>query len=298
MAKNANAIKKTTGEMIFTVFNTVFMVFLCLITFYPLWHVLCASFSEPALILAHRGVLLWPKNFTLYTYEFLMEHPLLLTSYKNTLIYVLVGTSINLLMTFHGAYVLSRRNLYFKKYIMILITVTMFINGGLIPSFLVVKTLGMYNTIWALVLPGAINTYNMIMMRTFFMALPGELEESARIDGAKDLTILYRIVLPLSAPIIAVITLYYGVAHWNSWFSAMIYLQERVRYPLQIVLREILILGNMSSLQEETDETVYRSVEATVKYATIIVATVPILCVYPFLQKYFAKGVMVGALKG
>jgi putative aldouronate transport system permease protein len=298
MAKNSNAIKKTSGEMIFTVFNTVFMVFLCLITFYPLWHVLCASFSEPALILAHRGVLLWPKKFTLYTYEFLMEHPLLLTSYKNTLIYVLLGTGINLLMTFHGAYVLSRRNLYFKKYIMIMITITMFIHGGLIPTFLVVKTLGMYNTIWALLLPGAINTYNMIMMRTFFMALPGELEESARIDGAKDLTILYRIVLPLSAPIIAVITLYYGVAHWNSWFNAMIYLQERVRYPLQIVLREILILGNMSSLQEETDETVYRSVEATVKYATIVVATVPILCVYPFLQKYFAKGVMVGALKG
>jgi putative aldouronate transport system permease protein len=274
------------------------MTGLVVVTFYPLWHVLVASFSEPGLVMAHRGLFLWPKQFTFYTYQFLFRHPLLMHSYLNTLSYVLLGTSINLLMTFHAAYVMARRNLYFKKYIMFMIVLTMFISGGLIPNFLLVQSLGMYNTVWALVLPGSINTFNMIMTRTYFMGLPVDLEESARIDGAKDLMILYRIVLPLSAPIIAVITLYYGVAHWNSWFNAMIYLRERSKYPLQIILREILFLGQMSSLQEETDAYVYRSVEATVKYATIIVATVPILCVYPFLQKYFPKGVLIGALKG
>ena len=292
------AIKKTTGELMFTILNSIFMTFLILITFYPLWHVLVASFSEPARVLSHRGVFLWPKDFTFYTYNFLFKHPLLLTSYGNTIYYVLFGTLINLLMTFHAAYVMAKRGLYFKKYIMFFIVLTMFISGGMIPSFLLVQSLGLYNTVWAIVLPGAINTYNMIMMRTYFMGLPVDLEESARIDGAKELTILYRIVLPLSAPIIAVITLYYGVSHWNSWFREMIYLRDRVRFPLQSVLREILILGQMSALQEETDAFVYRSVEATVKYATIVVATVPILCVYPFLQKYFAKGVLVGALKG
>ncbi|MGI5898980.1 MAG: carbohydrate ABC transporter permease [Christensenellales bacterium] len=292
------AIRKTVGERIFIVINTVFMTLLMLVTLYPVWHVAVASFSIPSQVLAHRGLFLWPKGLTLETYQFLFKHPLLLTSYGNTIYYVLFGTAINLIMTFHASYVMAKRNLYFKKYIMFFIVLTMFISGGLIPSFLLIQSLGMYDTVWAIVLPGAISTYNMIMMRTYFMGLPIDLEESAKIDGAKELTILYRIVLPLSAPIIAVIALYYGVAHWNSWFREMIYLRSRSRYPLQSVLREILILGQMSSLQEETDAYVYRSIEATVKYATIMVATVPILCVYPFLQKYFAKGVLIGALKG
>jgi putative aldouronate transport system permease protein len=292
------AIRKTSGEKTFIVVNTVFMTCLMLLTLYPLWHVAVASFSIPSQVLAHRGLFLWPKGLTLETYQFLFKHPLLLTSYGNTIYYVLFGTGINLIMTFHAAYVMAKRNLYFKKYIMFFVVLTMFISGGLIPSFLLIQSLKMYDTVWAIVLPGSISTYNMIMMRTYFMGLPIDLEESAKIDGAKELTILYRIVLPLSAPIIAVIALYYGVSHWNSWFSAMIYLKSRSRYPLQTVLREILILGQMSSLQEETDAYVYRSIEATVKYATIMVATVPILCVYPFLQKYFAKGVLIGALKG
>ncbi len=228
----------------------------------------------------------------------MFKHPLLIRSYLNTIFYVLVGTTINMVMTFHGAYVLSRRNVYFKKHIMIMITITMFISGGMVPDYLLISGLGMLNTPWAILLPGAIGTYNMVMMRTYFQGIPYELEESARIDGATDIRILYQIILPVSTPIIAVIALYYGVGHWNSWFNAMIYLTDRQLFPVQLVLREILIEGSMDALEDTAINSSWKAVEETLKYATIIVATVPILCVYPFLQKYFDKGVLVGALKG
>ena len=179
-----------------------------------------------------------------------------------------------------------------------MITITMFISGGLIPNYLLIVDLGMLNTPWAILLPGAIGTYNMIMMRTYFQGIPYELEESARIDGATDMRILYQIILPVSTPIIAVIALYYGVSHWNSWFNAMIYFTDRNLYPIQLILREILIQGSMDALEDSAITTTWSAVEETLKYAIIIVATVPILCVYPFLQKYFDKGVLVGALKG
>lgn len=291
-------IKRTNGEIIFGVVNTAFMVVMAFVTLYPLWHVLMASFSVPTRIMAHRGLLFWTLGFSNEAYVQVFKHPLLVRSYTNTIFYVLVGTGINMVMTFHGAYVLSRRNVYFKKHIMIMITITMFVSGGLVPNYLLISDLGMLNTPWAILLPGAIGTYNMVMMRTYFQGIPYELEESARIDGATDIRILYQIILPVSTPIIAVIALYYGVGHWNSWFNAMIYLTDRNLFPIQLVLREILIQGSMDALEDTAINSSWKAVEETLKYATIIVATVPILCVYPFLQKYFDKGVLVGALKG
>ncbi len=291
-------IKRTKGEVIFGVINTVFMVVMAFVTLYPLWHVLMASISVPTRIMAHRGLLFKPLGLSNEAYVQVFKHPLLIRSYLNTIFYVLVGTTINMVMTFHGAYVLSRRNVYFKKHIMIMITITMFISGGMVPDYLLISGLGMLNTPWAILLPGAIGTYNMVMMRTYFQGIPYELEESARIDGATDIRILYQIILPVSTPIIAVIALYYGVGHWNSWFNAMIYLTDRNLFPIQLVLREILIQGSMDALEDTAINSSWKAVEETLKYATIIVATVPILCVYPFLQKYFDKGVLVGALKG
>lgn len=291
-------IKRTKGEVIFSVINTVFMTVMAVVTLYPLWHVLMASISVPTRIMAHRGLLFTSLGLSNEAYVQVFKHPLLIRSYLNTVFYVLVGTTINMVMTFHGAYVLSRRNVYFKKHIMIMITITMFISGGMVPDYLLISGLGMLNTPWAILLPGAIGTYNMVMMRTYFQGIPYELEESARIDGATDIRILYQIILPVSTPIIAVIALYYGVGHWNSWFNAMIYLTDRKLFPLQLVLREILIEGSMDALEDTAINSSWKAVEETLKYATIIVATVPILCVYPFLQKYFDKGVLVGALKG
>ena len=291
-------IKRTKGEVIFGVINTVFMVVMAFVTLYPLWHVLMASISVPTRIMAHRGLLFKPLGLSNEAYVQVFKPPLLIRSYLNTIFYVLVGTTINMVMTFHGAYVLSRRNVYFKKHIMIMITITMFISGGMVPDYLLISGLGMLNTPWAILLPGAIGTYNMVMMRTYFQGIPYELEESARIDGATDIRILYQIILPVSTPIIAVIALYYGVGHWNSWFNAMIYLTDRQLFPVQLVLREILIEGSMDALEDTAINSSWKAVEETLKYATIIVATVPILCVYPFLQKYFDKGVLVGALKG
>ena len=291
-------IKRTQGEVVFGIFNAIFMVAMAFVTLYPLWHVLMASFSVPTRIMAHRGLLFWPLGYSLEAYIQVFAHPLLARSYLNTVFYVVVGTTINLIMTFHGAYVLSRRNLYFKKHMMIMITITMFISGGLIPNYLLIVDLKLLNTPWALLLPGAIGTYNMVMMRTYFQGIPYELEESARIDGASAIRILYQIILPVSTPIIAVIGLYYGVGHWNSWYNAMLYLTNRDLYPIQLVLREILIEGSMDALEDSAINSTWKAVEETLKYATIIVATVPVLCIYPFLQKYFDKGVLVGALKG
>lgn len=242
-----------------------------------------------------------PRGFTTAAYNMVFKNPNILTGYKNTLIVLIAGTSINLLITSFGAYVLSRKNFAIRKAMMIGIIFTMYFSGGLIPSYLLTyNTLGLGNNLLALILPGAISTWNLIVMRTSFMSIPDSLEESATIDGANDFIILFRIILPVSLPVVAVMILFYGVGHWNSWFSAMVYLRDRELYPLQLILREILILSSTDSMMidmvgaGEDREALGESI----KYATIIVATLPILFVYPFLQKYFVKGVMVGALKG
>lgn len=276
--------------------NVVFLLVCSFAFLYPMWYVLVSSFSDPYAI-ASGQVTFWPIDFTIDAYKLVFDDDRIWSSYGNTMIYVVAGTLINLVLTTMGAYPLSRTNLPGKSVLMALIVFTMFFSGGLIPSYLNVRELGLYDTYWAILLPGAVSAFNLIVMRTFFQSIPEGLIESAKIDGANDFRILWQMVLPLSMPVIAVMTLFYAVSHWNSWFSAMIYLQDPNLYPLQLILREILIQSSAQNmLSGATQDAVFRMSEA-IKYATIIVATVPILVIYPFLQKYFVKGVMIGAIK-
>lgn len=297
---NNNKIKIGTGEKVFNVFNIVFMFIMMFVMFYPMWHVLCASFSDARLLSAHSGILLWPDGYSVSAYKLMAKNPMILRGYGNTLFILAFGLVLNMVMTSLAAYVLSRRNVMLNKPLTIIIVFTMYFSGGMIPSYLNIIRLGMENTLWAVIVPGAISTYNMIVLRTGFAAVPESLEESAKIDGASSLRILWQIILPLSMATVAVVTLYYAVAHWNSWFSAMLYLTDRNKFPLQLILREILINNDTTSMVTAMDAGAGDSsfVSETVKYAVIIVSVVPILCVYPFIQKYFTKGVMVGAVKG
>ncbi len=294
------AIKRKTSEKVFDCFNIVFLSLLSLICIYPMLYVIFASVSEPNRLISHQGVLLAPLGFTLKGYSLVLDNPSIKTGYINTIIYVVLGTFISLVLTTLGAYALSRKRVYFAKPIMILIIITMFFQGGLVPFYLLMKDMHMLNTIWAIVLPSAISSYNLIIMRTSFAEIPDSLEESAKIDGANDFTILIKIILPVSKAIMAVMLLFYAVGMWNSWFNASILLRDKNLYPLQLVLREILISGDKNSMVKMASlgsygESAYRTL---VQYSTIVIATVPILCVYPFLQKYFVKGVMIGSIKG
>jgi len=282
---------------IFDLFNAGVMIVLMVVTLYPLLYVCFASFSDPDSIYGHKGLLLYPINPTMTGYELLFENSHILIGFKNTLLYVVLGTGISLTTTSLGAYVLSRKGVMWNKALMILVVMTMFFSGGLIPFFLIIKSLGMVNTIWAMVLPGAVSAWNLIVMRTFFQNISDELIEAAKIDGANDGHIFFRIVLPLSKAILAVIGLFYAVAEWNSWFNAAIFLRERALYPLQLFLREILIQNRIEDLTVASTEIDLMMAKRMIKYAAIVVSTVPILLVYPFLQKYFVKGVMIGSLK-
>jgi len=242
-------------------------------------------------------MLLAPMNPNINAYRLVFNNPNLLVSYGNTLFYVVTGASISMLLTIMGAYAFSRRGAKLVPFMLFFIVFTMWFSGGMIPYFLLVRDLGMFNTRFAMIIPRAITTFNLIIMRTAFQQIPASLEESAKIDGAKDLTILFRIVLPLSTPVIAVMVLFYTVSQWNSWFDAMLFINKRELYPLQIILREILVLNSYDSMTAGTFQGDQVQIGETIKYASVIVATVPILMVYPFLQKYFVKGIMVGAIK-
>lgn len=288
--------KKTFGEKVFDTFVYVLLTLLMIATFYPIYYIFVASLSSVSEIAKHGNFMLFPKGFTLETYIAVFQNEMILTGLRNTIFYVILGTAINMILTIFAAYGLSRRWLKGRKIIMFGIVFTMFFSGGLIPSFMIVQNLGLYNTIWALLLPGAMSAWNLIMMRTYFMGLPVSLEESARIDGANDFQILFRVILPTAKPILAVMVLFYAVGHWNSWFPASIYLQNRELYPLQLILREILIQGRVADFGGNSANVTHQ-VAKNLKYATIIVSTIPILLVYPFIQKYFVKGVMLGSLK-
>jgi putative aldouronate transport system permease protein len=284
-----------------TVFDTVIyaaLVVLVLVTLYPLMYVAFASISDATQLVTHKGFLFRPLGFSLEAYISVFKNPGILTGYKNTIFIVVMGVVINLFMTAIGAYVLSRKNVMWNKAFIFIIVFTMFFNGGLIPLYLIVKNVGLVNSLWATIIPFAISTFNLIIMRTAFMSIPDSLEESAKIDGANHITILFRIILPLSMPVIAVMILYYAVEKWNGWFYASVFLKDRELFPLQLTLREILIANSTDSMTQGADAGDRFQIGETIKYATIMVATVPILCVYPFVQKYFVKGVMVGALKG
>lgn len=299
MMDSSPRVKISRGERIFGVFNVIILSLFTIACLYPFWYVIVASFSESALLMSHPEALLLPVGWSTEAYEYVFHTKAIWTGYANTIFYVVVGTAINILMTLLAAYFLSRKNLPGKTFFTIMIMFTMYFSGGMIPGYLNIQQLGLYNTRWALLLPGALSTYNLIIMRTAMSGIDDSLVESAMLDGASHMTILWKILVPLTKATIAVLVLYYGVAHWNSWFSAFIYLDDdakgKLMQPLQIVLRRILILTDMTDTGGADDAA---QIAETIKYATIIVSTVPILCLYPFLQKYFTKGVMVGAVKG
>ncbi|ANY76669.1 carbohydrate ABC transporter permease [Paenibacillus ihbetae] len=293
--------RESFGDKCFVIVNAVLLTLVLIAVLYPLWFVLIASISDTAAVLTGK-VWLWPRDFTLAGYKIVLQNGELLRSYGNTVLYTAIGTAINLVLTVMAAYPMSRRDYRGRNALMAFIVFTMFFSGGMIPTYLLVKDLGMLNTIWALVIPNAVSVWNIIIMRTFFQqSLPYEIQEAAQIDGCSDIKILLRIVLPLSKPILAVMVLFYAVGHWNAFFNALIYLTDRDLYPLQLILREILIQGQMASMMESGDTTgmARRIMEAeSIKYAVVIIANLPVLLLYPFLQKYFVKGVLVGSLKG
>lgn len=290
--------RSTKGEKTLHGINLLVLALLTVIFFYPLWHCLMASFSDPTSLIGYKGLISLPMGFSLEGYKTVLQNKNILTGYMNTLFYLVVGTAINMVLTILGAYVLSRRRMMLKGPLTLLIVFTMYMDFGLIPAFLNVRDLGLYDSRWAILLPVAINTYNLIVMRTAFVSVPAALEESAMIDGANDFTILFKIILPLSKATLAVVVLFYVVEHWNSWFSASIYLRDRERFPLQLFLREILISSSASTAAGEAssvDGVMY--LEELIKYCSIVISTLPILCVYPFVQKYFISGVMLGSVK-
>lgn len=290
--------KRTFGSVSYGILSTIFLILLCLVMLYPMLYVLFASLSDGNLIMSHSGLLLRPLGFNLSAYKIVLADQRVFTGYMNTIIVMVAGLMVNMVLTCLGAYFLTRKNVYFQKHIMILITVTMFINGGLIPTYLVVKSLGLLDSRLSLILPVAVNTYNLIIMKAGFASVPVSLEEAAKIDGASDGWVLIRVMIPLAMPTISVLILYYAVYHWNAWFNAMIYISNRNLHPLQVVLREILLKNqnqdNLNTALMQNSEAVSESI----KYATIMVSIIPALCIYPFLQKYFTKGVMIGAVKG
>ncbi len=285
---------------VFDVVNGVILTLLMLLCLYPFLYVIFASLSEPWELVKHKGLLWRPLGFSVSGYQAVLKNRSIITGYLTTLINLFGGTFLNIVLTLLAAYAISRKNYLLKKPIIILIVFTMFFNNGIIPRFLVVKSLRLYNTRWSMVLPTAINVFNLIIMRTAIEALPDSLEEAAVLEGANDFDILVRIVTPLIKPTIAVLVLYYGVAHWNQWYQALMYIQSRDKYPLQLVLREILIGNSTDSMMAGSVDSSGESavIGEVIKYATIIVSTLPILVIYPLLQKYFVKGMMVGAVKG
>lgn len=286
------------GDSLFTFINTLLMIAVIIVTLYPMYYVFCVSVSNPLLIAKTSGVIFKPLEFTLDTYKTVFKNPNILIGYKNTLFVLAAGLAVNLTLTAIAAYFFSRKNVKLRKPLLLLVIFTMYFSGGTIPFYFTVRDLGLANSLWSLVFPTAINTYNMIILRTSFASIPESLEESVRIDGGGHFVLLTKIILPLSKSTMAVMVMYYGVSIWNSWFNAMLFLDEREKFPLQLILREILIQGDTASMMQGAGNADMQYIGMTIKYAVIIVATLPIIAIYPFMQKYFVKGVMIGSVKG
>lgn len=276
----------------------LFLVIAASACVYPVLYIIFASFSDPGRLMKHSGMLFRSLGFTVKGYEIAFSYAGVKLGYMNTIFVVAVGTAINLILTVMGAFGLSRKGMLLRKPITLMITFTMFFSGGLIPTYMVVKDIGLIDSLFSLILPVAINTINLIILRTGMAALPASLEESAKIDGANDFLLLVRIIIPLVAPTMAVLALYYIVGHWNSWFTAYLFIKTRTKYPLQLVLREILIANTSNAAQTQgLDLSEMDLYKRLVKYCTTVIATLPILFIYPFLQKYFVNGVMLGSIK-
>ncbi|GAA0420713.1 carbohydrate ABC transporter permease [Virgibacillus salarius] len=299
-----SAIQDTKKDKAFKVLVLLFLTAALLIVLYPLIYIISASISNPSAV--NTGEMwLFPKEITLEGYKLIFQNDDIWRGYLNTILYTVLGTVINLGVTIPAAYALSRKDLAGRNLLMGMFVLTMFFSGGLIPTYLVVKSLGLIDTIWAMVLPNAAAVWNIVIARVFFQtSIPKGLEEAAIIDGASNFKLFTKIILPLSAPIIAVMALFYGVGHWNSYFNALIYLSDKEMYPLQLVLREILVLQEMASQNTNMTGSMAEAMHskqqlaAIVKYGVMIVSSLPVIIVYPFLQRYFVKGVLIGSLKG
>lgn len=296
------AIKQSKSDRIFDFFNKLLVWFFIIIVSYPLIYIISASISDPSYV--NSGEMwLFPKGITFEGYERVFQNNEIWLGYRNTIFYTLFGTFINLAVTLPMAYALSKSDLVGRKTIMALLVFTMFFEGGLIPTYLLIRSLGMIDTIWAMVIPNAAAMWNIIVTMTFFrVTIPRGLEEAAEIDGASQIRVFFQIVIPLSAPIIAVMALFYGVGHWNQYFSALIYLQSRHLFPLQLFLREILVQQQLTTelmRQAGAAEALsqHAQIADIVKYAVMIISAVPLLMIYPFLQRFFIKGMMIGSLK-
>ena len=294
MAKRKNRIRRSAGSVIFDTLNLLILCLLAFSTIYPFWDTLVVSFSSLKSYLS-SSVHLWPKEWSVEGYSYMLSNPLLWTSYGNTLFITIVGTCINMLITIMTSYVLSKTYLRGHRVITFLCVFTMMFSGGIIPTYMVIKDIGLLNSVWAMIIPTAISTYNMIILRNFFSAMPRELEESATLDGCTEIGVLFRIVLPVSLPAITTVTLFYAVDHWNDFFSAIMYINKQKSWPLQLFLRSMLY-ENEAAYQSGGESLFLLG--QPMKMAAVMMAIIPIMCAYPFFQKYFTKGVMTGAIKG
>ncbi|MBE7036760.1 MAG: carbohydrate ABC transporter permease [Ruminococcaceae bacterium] len=295
-----NKIKLAKSEVVLYTVNNVVLFLFAFVVAFPLLNMIASSFSSGEAVAAGR-VSIWPVDFTFEGYEAVFKNEDIVTGYLNTIFYTVAGTAFNIFITLLAAYPLSRKNLPGKGWIMFLFTFTMMFHGGMVPTYIQIRDLGLIDTRWAMILPAGLSVYNMIITRTNFMSnIPDELLEAAKIDGASDIKFFLTMVIPLSKAIIAVITLYYAVAHWNAFFNAFIYLNDRKLFPLQLIMREILIENSMSQdMTLDTELMIHKqNVADMIKYSLIMVASVPLWCIYPFIQKYFVQGVMIGSIKG
>ena len=296
------SVSQTRGDKVFGVINAIFIVFITIITLYPLIYVCSASISSPASVTSGR-MWLWPTDITLEGYKRILKNSEIWMGYVNTILYTVVNVVISLAVTLPAAYALTVKSLPGRKFIVFVFSVTMFFSGGMIPLYVVCRNLGLVNTLWAVILPSATSMWYIILTRTFFQStIPHELEEASEIDGCSVFATFLRIVLPLSAPIIAVMALYFGVGRWNSYFGEMIFLRDRSKFPLQLFLREILIVATFNQENASNADAITMAeqlrIASIIKYATMIVATLPVIAAYPFIQRYFVKGVMIGSIKG
>lgn len=298
-SKSANKIGVSKGDKVFHIINSIIMVLICIVTIYPLYYVLIASVTDPTAIEGGK-LLLYPKKLFWDGYVTAFGYSPLIQGYKNSIVYTIAGTLINLAVTIPGAYALSRKDMWGRNAVMKIMTFTMFFNGGMIPTYMLIRNLGMIDTIWALVLPGGVSVFNLIVVRTFYQSnIPESVLEAAQIDGCSDIKFFFRIVLPLSSTIIAVMVVFYAVAHWNSYFNAIMYMNTRSKMPLQAVLRDLLIENTITvDMRVNPAEAVEKMKRADqLKYCVIVLASFPVMLLYPLAQKHFTQGVMVGSLK-
>ena len=290
---------KPNAYKVFSFFNTIFMLLIILVTAYPVYYVVIASFSDPKALSIHTGLLAAPlQPFTTSAYKLVFENQQILKGFANTLYVMVFGLAVNLILTTLGAFFMTIKGPLLKNAITFMIIFTMYFSGGMVPGYLNIKDLGLLNSLWALILSGGLSTTNLIIMKSAFQSIPDSLVESARLDGASYLQILIKIMIPLSKATMAVMVLYYGVSRWNGWFAASIYLNDSDLFPLQLVMRNILNMATQMAGSTGAGYDELAQLVELIKYALIVVATAPILILYPFLQKYFVKGVMIGAVKG